>query len=204
VDRCSVGRLDLSEQTPVLLGNRAMATSLTDAGNSFDDSASCFVNRSRNSPMEDDDDVVFVESAHPPPACAPVVAEQRRLAATKTEKLQGNYSLLLPSSRDLASQKGNVSETIVIDDEEDIETNGKEKKVSSSFIEWGLLETKNRTKDLDFFTPSLSRSKTKTAVGPFNPGRMIGAGDEFQNGEFAAHHSSEIHLQKRLLLFLKW
>ncbi|XP_020921083.1 zinc finger MYM-type protein 5 isoform X2 [Sus scrofa] len=189
--RCSVGGSDLAEQTPVLLGSRAMATSLTDIGNSFDDPTSPLVKRSRNSSMEDDDDVVFVESIQPPSASAPVVTDQGNFAATEKETLQGNYSLMLPSSRDLASQKGKISETIVIDDEEDIETNGKEKKISSSFIEWVLPETKNRTKDLDFSTSSLSRSKTKTAVGPFNPGRMNGAGDEFQNGEFAAHHNPD-------------
>ena len=32
-------------------------------------------------------------------------------------------------------------------------------------------------------------SQTKTAVGPFNPGRMNVAGDAFQNGESAAHHN---------------
>ena len=37
-------------------------------------------------------------------------------------------------------------------------------------------------------TPSLT-SQTKTAVGPFNPGRMNVAGDAFQNGESAAHHN---------------
>ncbi|XP_035582583.1 zinc finger MYM-type protein 5 isoform X4 [Zalophus californianus] len=120
-------------------------------------------------------------------------ADQRNFifASSRNERLQGNYSIILPSSRDLASEKGNVSETIVIDDEEDIETNGGEKKNSSNFIEWGLPGTKNRTKDLDFSTSSLSRSKTKTAVGPFNPGRMNVAGVEFQNGGYATHHSPD-------------
>lgn len=38
------------------------------------------------------------------------------------------------------------------------------------------------------YTPSLT-SQTKTGVGPFNPGRVNVAGDEFQNGDSAAHHS---------------
>ncbi|XP_022378293.1 zinc finger MYM-type protein 5 isoform X3 [Enhydra lutris kenyoni] len=33
--------------------------------------------------------------------------------------------------------------------------------------------------------------ETKTAVGPFNPGRMNVAGGEFQNGEYATHHSPD-------------
>uniref|UniRef100_A0A673SRA9 Zinc finger MYM-type containing 5 n=1 Tax=Suricata suricatta TaxID=37032 RepID=A0A673SRA9_SURSU len=209
MDKCSVRGLDLAEQTPVLLKSKAMATSLMDVGNSFGDPNSSLVNRSRNSSVEDEDDdddnddVVFIESIQPPSTSAPAIADQRNFTfgSSRNESLQGNYSIILPSSRDSVSQKGNISETIVIDDEEDIETNGGEKKNSSNYIEWGLPGTKNRTKDLDFSTSSLSRSKTKTAVGPFNPGRMNVAGDEFQNGGFAAHHSPEMHVHKKLLLF---
>ncbi|XP_038314538.1 zinc finger MYM-type protein 5 isoform X3 [Canis lupus familiaris] len=196
MDKCSLRGLDLTEQTPVLLEHKAMAASLTDTGNSFGDPSSLVVNRSRNSLMkedddDDDDDVVFIESIQPPSTSTPAIADQRNFifASSRNERLRGNYSIILPSSRDLASQKGNVSETIVIDDEEDTETNGGEKKNSSNLIEWGLPGTKNRTKDLDFSTSSLSRSKTKTGVGPFNPGRMNMAGDEFQNGGYATHHS---------------
>ena len=133
---CSAGRLDLTEQTPVLLGSKAMAASLMDVGDSFGDPVSPLVNRSRNSLVEgdngDDDDVVFIESIQPPSSCAPVIADQRHFVfpASRNKKLQGHYSVILPSSRYLASQKGNISETIVIDDEEDMETNGREKTVS--------------------------------------------------------------------------
>ncbi|XP_032352414.1 zinc finger MYM-type protein 5 isoform X3 [Camelus ferus] len=201
MDKCSVGGLDLTEQTPVLLGSKAMTASLMDIGNSFGDPASPLINRSRNSSVEDDDDVVFIESIQPPSTSAPVIGVQRNFtfASSRNEKLQGNYSIILPSSRDLASQKGSLSETIVIDDEEDMETNGREKRNSSSFIEWGLPRAKNRTKDLDFSTSSLSRSKTKTAVGPFNPGRVNVAGDEFQNGEFATHHSPDSWISQSAL-----
>ncbi|XP_045725090.1 zinc finger MYM-type protein 5 isoform X6 [Mirounga angustirostris] len=193
MDKCSVRGLDLAEQTPVLLEHKAVAAaSLMDIGNSFGNPTSPLDNRCRYSSVEeDDDDVVFIESIQPPSTSTPAVADQRNFifASSRNERLQGNYSIILPSSRDLASEKGNVSETIVIDDEEDIETNGGEKKNSSNFIEWGLPGIKTRTKDLDFSTSSLSRSKTKTAVGPFNPGRMNVAGVEFQNGGYATHHS---------------
>ncbi|KAM7116257.1 zinc finger MYM-type protein 5 isoform 1-T6 [Molossus nigricans] len=192
MDTGSVGGLDLTEQTPVLLGSKAMAASLTDTGNSFGHPTSPLV-RSRNSSEEDDDDdVVFIDSIQLP-STSSAVADQRNFtfASSSNGKLQGNDSIILPSSRDLASQKGNISETIVIDDEEDIETNGGKKKNSFSFIEWGLPGTKNRTKDVDFSTSSLSRRKTKTGVGPFNPGRINVAGDEFQNGGFATHHSPD-------------
>ena len=156
----------MTEQTPVLLGNKAMAASFMDIA--FGDPASPLVNRSRNSSAEDDDDdVVFIESIQPPSSSAPVIADQRNFifAASRNEKLQGNYSIILPSSRDLASQKGSISETIVIDDEEDMETNGREKTISSSFIEWALPGSKNRTKDLDISTSSLSRSKVNAGMG---------------------------------------
>lgn len=168
MDECSAGSLDLTEQTPILLGSKAMAASLMDVGDSFGDTASPLVNRSRNSSVEgDDDDVVFIESIQPPSISAPVIADQRHFVfpASRNKKLLGHYSVILPSSRYLASQKGNISETIVIDDEEDMETNERKKTVSPSFIEWGFPGTKNRTKDLDFSTSSLSRSKVNAGMG---------------------------------------
>ncbi|ELK18763.1 Zinc finger MYM-type protein 2 [Pteropus alecto] len=197
MDPGSVGGLDLTDQTPVLLGSTAMATSLTNVGNSFSGPPNPLVSRSnkfQNSSVEDDDDVVFIEPVHPPPPPAPVVTDQRAIvfASSKNEELQGTDSKILPSSKELASQKGSVSETIVIDDEEDVETNQGQEKNSSNFIDPRRPpETKNRTNDVDFSTSTLSRSKTKTGVGPFNPGRVNVAGDEFQNGESAAHHSPD-------------
>ncbi|XP_039329348.1 zinc finger MYM-type protein 5 isoform X3 [Saimiri boliviensis] len=197
VDKGSVGGLELTEQTPALLGDMTMATTLMDIGDSFGHPAHPSVSRSRNSPVEDDDDddddVVFIESRQPSSVSAPAIADQRnfRFMSSKNEKPQGNYSVISLSSRDLASQKGNRSETVVIDDEEAIETHGGVEKTSSCFIEWGLPGTKNKTKDLDLSTSSLSRNKTKTGVGPFNPGRMNVAGDMFQNEEFATHHSPD-------------
>uniref|UniRef100_A0A8C3W4G2 Zinc finger MYM-type containing 2 n=1 Tax=Catagonus wagneri TaxID=51154 RepID=A0A8C3W4G2_9CETA len=196
MDVSPAGGLGLTDQTPVLLGSTAMAASLTNVGNSFSGPPTPLVSRANkfpNSSVEDDDDVVFIEPVQPPPPPAPVVTDQRTVtfASSKNEELQGNDSKILPSSKELTSQKGSVSETIVIDDEEDLETNQGQEKNSSSFIERRPPETKNRTNDVDFSTPSFSRSKTKTAVGPFNPGRMNVAGDVFQNGESAAHHSPD-------------
>ncbi|KAL4691010.1 hypothetical protein H8959_013971, partial [Pygathrix nigripes] len=196
MDTSSVGGLELTDQTPVLLGSTAMATSLTNVGNSFSGPANPLVSRSnkfQNSSVEDDDDVVFIEPVQPPPPSVPVVADQRTITFTssKNEELQGNDSKITPSSKELASQKRSVSETIVIDDEEDMETNQGQEKNSSNFIERRPPETKNRTNDVDFSTSSFSRSKTKTGVGPFNPGRMNVAGDVFQNGESATHHNPD-------------
>ncbi|XP_021569144.1 zinc finger MYM-type protein 5 [Carlito syrichta] len=192
MDKCSVRGVDLAGETPALLGRAAMAASSKDTGDLCGDPANPLVHGSGNASEEDDDDdVVFIESIHPP-SISPTVGDQRSFTfvSSKKERPRGDDSVILPS-RDLASQKGNVSETIVIDDEEDIETNGREERTSSHLTEWGLPGTKHRTKDVDFSTSSLSRSKTKTAVGPFNPGRMSVAGDAFQNGESATHHSPD-------------
>ncbi|XP_049638521.1 zinc finger MYM-type protein 5 [Suncus etruscus] len=190
---CSVEVLELTEHTPVLLGSTTI-----NVGNSFGDQINPVV--SKNSPVDndEDDDVVFIDSIQPP-STAPAVADPRNFISSKTEKLQGNYSKFLLSSRDLTSQKGNIIETIVIDDEEDLETNGADKKISSSFVGWELPGTKNRIKDLDFCTTSLSRSKSKTGVGPFNPGRMNMTGYEFQNGGFPSHHSPDSWISQSAL-----
>ncbi|XP_021092045.1 zinc finger MYM-type protein 5 isoform X2 [Heterocephalus glaber] len=192
MDDPSMGRLDLTDHAHAVLGSTAMTASLMNIGISCGDPTSPLVNRSRNSSVEDDDDVVFIESIQPPSISAPAIADQRNFMFTssKHEKPQGNCPVILPFSRDLACQKGNMCETIVIDDEEDIETNGGEKN-SSSNTGWGLPGTKNSTKDLDFSTSSHSRSKTKTGVGPFNPGRMNVAGDVFQNGGFTTQHNPD-------------
>ncbi|KAM9604215.1 zinc finger MYM-type protein 2 isoform 7-T9 [Trichechus inunguis] len=170
MDTGSVGRLELTEQTPVLLGATAMATSLTNVGNTFSGPPNPLVSRSnkfQNSSVEDDDDVVFIEPVQPPPPSAPVVADQRTITFTssKNEELQGNDSKTLSSSKELASQKGSVSETIIIDDEEDMEINQGQEKNSSNFIERRPLETKNRTNDVDFSTSSFSRSKVNAGMG---------------------------------------
>ncbi|XP_045149967.1 zinc finger MYM-type protein 5 isoform X3 [Echinops telfairi] len=182
MDKWSEGGIKWTEQT--------MAASLTEAGTAFGDQA-----RPRN-PSEgdddDDDDVVFIDSIQPPSVSAPVIAHQRSLfTSSQREKLQENSSVILPPSSDLTSQKRNISETIVIDDEDDIEADIGQMKNSSTCIEWGLPGMKNRTKDLDFSTSGLSRSKTKTGLGHFNPGRVNVAGGLFQNGGFATHHSPD-------------
>lgn len=134
-----------------------MAAHLTDVGSS--------VSASGSSPVEDDD-VVFVESIQPP-VCAPAVAEERNfvVASSKHENPQGNNSIIPPPLRDCTSQKGNICETIVIDDEGDTETNEGEEKNPTSFTEWGPHGNKNSTKNLDFFLSSLSRSKVNSGMG---------------------------------------
>ncbi|NXV17586.1 ZMYM2 protein, partial [Cepphus grylle] len=193
-DTSPLGGLELSERTPGLLGNTTMAAGLANVGNTFGGPPSSLVsrpNKFQNSPVEDDDDVVFIEPIQPPQNSTSLIADQRNAAFTssKNEELQGNDCKMLPPPKDVNSQKGSISETIIIDDEEDIETNQGQEKNASSFNERRLPECKNRTNDMEFSASSFSRSKTKTGVGPFNPGRMNVAGDVFQNGESVTHHN---------------
>ncbi|XP_074939071.1 zinc finger MYM-type protein 2 isoform X5 [Phalacrocorax aristotelis] len=196
MDTSPLGGLELSEHTPGLLGNTTMAAGLANVGNTFGGPPSSLVsrpNKFQNSPIEDDDDVVFIEPIQPPQNSTSLMADQRNAAFTssRNEELQGNDCKMLPPPKDLNSQKGSISETIIIDDEEDIETNQGQEKNASSFNERKLPECKNRTNDMEFSASSFSRSKTKTGVGPFNPGRMNVAGDVFQNGESVTHHNPD-------------
>ncbi|NXQ89535.1 ZMYM2 protein, partial [Nyctibius grandis] len=196
MDTSPLGGLELSEHTPGLLGNPTMAAGLANVGNTFGGPQSSLVsrpNKFQNSPIEDDDDVVFIEPIQPAQNSTSLIADQRNTAFTssKNEELQGSDCKMLPPLKDLNSQKGSISETIVIDDEEDIETNQGQEKNASSFNERRLPECKNRTNDMEFSSSSFSRSKTKTGVGPFNPGRVNVAGDVFQNGESVTHHNPD-------------
>ncbi|XP_030905383.2 zinc finger MYM-type protein 2 isoform X2 [Melopsittacus undulatus] len=170
MDVSPLGGLELSERTPGLLGNTTMAAGLANVGNTFGGPPSSLVsrpNKFQSSPIEDDDDVVFIEPVQLPQNSTSVIADQRNAAFTssKNEELQGNDCKMLSPPKDLNSQKGSVSETIIIDDEEDIETNGGQEKNASSFNERRLPECKNRTNDMEFSPSSFSRSKVNSGIG---------------------------------------
>ncbi|XP_039240252.1 zinc finger MYM-type protein 2 isoform X4 [Pipra filicauda] len=169
MDTSPLGGLDLSEYTPSLLGNTTMAAGLANVGNTFGGPQSSLVsrpNKFQNSPIEDDDDVVFIEPIQPPQNSTSLVADQRSTAFTssKNEELQGNDCKMLSPPKDLNSQKGSISETIIIDDEEDIETNQGQEKNASSFNERRLPECKNRTNEMEFSASSFSRSKVNSGI----------------------------------------
>ncbi|XP_050793084.1 zinc finger MYM-type protein 2 isoform X4 [Gopherus flavomarginatus] len=170
MDRSSLGGLELSEHTSGLLGITAMATGLANIGNSFGGPPNTLVSRTnkfQNSSIEDDDDVVFIEPIQPPQTSTSLISDQRSVAfiSSKSDELQGNDSKMLPPSKDLSSQKGSISETIIIDDEEDIETNQGQEKNTSSFNERRLPECKNRSSDMEFSASSFSRSKVNAGIG---------------------------------------
>ncbi|KAM6416642.1 zinc finger MYM-type protein 2 isoform 2-T5 [Pluvialis apricaria] len=170
MDTRPLGGLELSEHTPGLLGNTTMAAGLANVGNTFGGPPSSLVsrpNKFQNSPIEDDDDVVFIEPIQPPQNSTSLIADQRNTAFTssKNEELQGNDCKMLPPPKDVNSQKGSISETIIIDDEEDIETNQGQEKNASSFNERRLPECKSRTNDMEFSASSFSRSKVNSGIG---------------------------------------
>ncbi|XP_043360197.1 zinc finger MYM-type protein 2 isoform X9 [Dermochelys coriacea] len=169
MDRSSLGGLELSEHTSGLLGTTAMATGLANIGNSFGGPPNTLVSRTnkfQNPSIEDDDDVVFIEPIQPPQTSTSLISDQRNIAfiSSKSDELQGNDSKMLPPSKDLSSQKGSISETIIIDDEEDIETNPGQEKNASSFNERRLPECKNRSSDMEFSASSFSRSKVNAGI----------------------------------------
>ncbi|XP_061484585.1 zinc finger MYM-type protein 2 isoform X2 [Rhineura floridana] len=172
-----------------------MATGLANVGSSFGGPSNSLVSKSKfqSTSIEDDDDVVFVEPVQPPQISAGSITDHRNVAfsSSSNEERHGNDSKVVAPSKDLSSQKGSITETIIIDDEEDTETNQGQERNDSSFSERRFPESKNRANEMEFSTPSFSRSKTKTGVGPFNPGRMNVAGDVFQNGESATHHNPD-------------
>ncbi|XP_010215399.1 PREDICTED: zinc finger MYM-type protein 2 isoform X3 [Tinamus guttatus] len=170
MDTSPLGGLELSEHTPSLLGKTTMAAGLANVGNTFGGPPSSLVSRSnkfQNSPIEDDDDVVFIEPIQPPQTSTSLIPDPRNtaFASSKNEELQGNDSKMLPPAKDLNAQKGNISETIIIDDEEDVETNQGQEKSASSFNERRLPECKNRTNDTEFSASSFSRSKVNSGIG---------------------------------------
>lgn len=170
MDTSPLGGLDLSEHTPSLLGSTTMAAGLANVGNTFGGPPSSLVsrpNKFQNLPIEDDDDVVFIEPIQPPQNSTSLVGDQRNTAFTssKNEELKGNDCKMLPSPKDLNSRKGSISETIIIDDEEDIETNQGQEKNASSFNDRRLPECKNRTNEMEFSPSSFSRSKVNSGIG---------------------------------------
>ncbi|XP_060090807.1 zinc finger MYM-type protein 2 isoform X3 [Heteronotia binoei] len=146
-----------------------MATGLANVGNSFGGPSNSLVSRSKfqNPSVEDDDDVVFVEPVQPPQIPAPLITDPRNVAFSSptTEEHHGSDSKVATPSKDLSSQKGSITETIIIDDEEDMETSQGLEKNDSSFSERRFPECKNRANEMEFSTPSFSRSKVNAGIG---------------------------------------
>nr|XP_028582112.1 zinc finger MYM-type protein 2 isoform X2 [Podarcis muralis] len=146
-----------------------MATGLANVGNSFGCPSNSLVSRSKfQSPsVEDDDDVVFVEPVQPPQISAGLITDPRNAAfsSPSNEEHHGNDPKAVVPTKDLSSQKGSITETIIIDDEEDTEANQGQERNDSSFSERRFPEPKNRATEMEFSPPSFSRSKVNAGIG---------------------------------------
>ncbi|XP_060626946.2 zinc finger MYM-type protein 2 isoform X1 [Anolis sagrei] len=146
-----------------------MATGLTNVGGSFGGPSNSLVSRPKfqSTSVEDDDDVVFVEPVQPPQISTPLVTEHRNVVinSSSNEERHVNDPKVVAPSKDLSNQKGSITETIIIDDEEDIETNQVQERNDSSFSERRPPESNNRPSEMEFSTPSFSRSKVNAGVG---------------------------------------
>ncbi|XP_026530870.1 zinc finger MYM-type protein 2 isoform X1 [Notechis scutatus] len=145
-----------------------MATGLANVGSSFGGPSNSLVSRSKfqSTSIEDDDDVVFVEPVQPPQISTPLITDHRNVFnSSSNEEQHGSDPKISAPSKDMSAQKGSITETIIIDDEEDIETNQGQERNDSSFNERRFPEGKNRTNEMEFSTSSFSRSKVNAGIG---------------------------------------
>ncbi|MEE6472744.1 hypothetical protein FKM82_009707 [Ascaphus truei] len=130
-----------------------MATGLTNIGNAFGGPPTS--NNFQSTLIDDDDDVVFIEPIQVPQNA--VSTDQRSVGFSSTKnEFHRVDSKSHSSSKDLDSLKGIISETIIIDDEEDTEPSPVHNKNASSFNDRRLMES-NRPSNMAF--SSFSRSK---------------------------------------------
>ncbi|CAH2225256.1 zinc finger MYM-type 2 isoform X2 [Pelobates cultripes] len=158
MDIGTVGRLD-HIHTNSQFRHKTMATGLTNVGNAFGGQTSSAF---QSTPIDDDDDdVVFVEPVQVTQSTPHT--DQRRVGFPKPRKEQRADPKLHSSSKELDSLKGTISETIIIDDEEDPEPCHVQEKNASSFGD-RLLDT-NRPISVDFpSSSSFSRSKANSGI----------------------------------------
>ena len=140
---------------------------LTNVGNSFSGPPNPLVSRSdkfQDSSVEDDDgDVFWTCMASSAFSTSDNWSENHNIHIIKKLAATMKWFRNSPILRSIGFSEGKC-ETIVIGDEEDMETNQGQEKNCSSFIEWRPPETTTGTCAVDFSTCSFSGSKTKTAV----------------------------------------
>ncbi|KAM4700274.1 zinc finger MYM-type protein 2 isoform 1-T2 [Discoglossus pictus] len=152
-----------------------MATGLTNVGHAFGGPPTSSTFQGTSVVVDDDDDVVFIEPVQVPQNTAP--AEQRKMgySSQKSDRVDPKSH---SSSKDLDSFKGVISETIIIDDEEDNEPTQVHDKNASSFNDRRRVES-NRPMNMDFSTPS-NFSRGKGNAGMVNVGITTEPDSEIQ------------------------
>ncbi|KAM4795175.1 zinc finger MYM-type protein 2 [Rhinophrynus dorsalis] len=172
MDAGTLGRLAYTHKSSPF-PTTTMATGLKKVGNAFGGPSSS--NTFQSTVVDDDDDVVFIEPVQVPQNTAPTDQRNVGFPSSKNE-LHRTDSKSLSSSKDLDSLKGAISETIIIDDEEDVEPSHAHDKNASSFNDRRLMDS-NRT-SVDF--PSSNFSRSKVNAGMSNPGITTEPDSEIQ------------------------
>ncbi|NP_001116906.1 zinc finger MYM-type protein 2 [Xenopus tropicalis] len=138
-----------------------MATGLKNVGTAFGGPTPS--NTFQSTPVDDDDDVVFIEPVQIAQNTA--ATEQRNVGFSSSKnEFHRNDSKSHSSNKDLDSFKGAISETIIIDDEEDVVLSHVPDKHTSSFSERRPMDS-SRPVSLDFpSSSSFSRNNVNTAM----------------------------------------
>ncbi|CAI9612853.1 unnamed protein product [Staurois parvus] len=172
-----------------------MATGLKNVGNAFGGPSPSKTFQSAPAVIvDDDDDVVFIEPVQVPQSAPPSASRSSGFPPSVNENHRAELKSH-SSSKDADSGKGIISETIIIDDEEEPEPSRAPDKNASSFSTPRLMDSSRPVADF----PSAStfpRNKNKSTTGPYNPGRINVSGDVFQNGESSTHHTSDAWLSQ--------
>ncbi|XP_078515001.1 zinc finger MYM-type protein 2 [Lissotriton helveticus] len=147
----------------VFLGTPAMATGLSNVGNSFSGpSHPTIVSgpiKYHTSAVEEDDDVVFIEPVqipqNPPP---PVTSDQRSntFPSSRIGEIQIHDLRSRPPPKDVDSQRESISETIIIDDDEPEPTQVQD-TIASGFNERRIADSNSSS--------NFSRSKVNAGLG---------------------------------------
>lgn len=157
--------------------SNAMATGLKNVGNAFaGPSPSKTFQSAPPVIVDDDDDVVFIEPVQVPQSAPPPASRSTGFS----QPLNENHRAELKShssSKDADSGKGIISETIIIDDEEEPEPSRAPDKNASSFSNPRLMDSNRPISD---FPSSSTFPRNKPNTGIINSGITTEPDSEIQ------------------------
>ncbi|XP_073518507.1 zinc finger MYM-type protein 2 [Phyllobates terribilis] len=154
-----------------------MATGLKNVGHAFGGPTSSKTFQTTSVIVDDDDDVVFIEPVQVPQNVPPAAPRSAGFSSTK-ENHRADLKSHSSSSKDLDTSKGIISETIIIDDEEEPEPSRVHDKNASTFTSRRLMDS-NRSVNVDY--PSSSHfSRNKPSAGLMSSGITTEPDSEIQ------------------------
>ncbi|KAM3935683.1 zinc finger MYM-type protein 2 isoform 3-T3 [Leptodactylus fuscus] len=154
-----------------------MATGLKNVGNAFGSPASSKSFQTTSVVVDDDDDVVFIEPVQVPQNAPPAAPRSAGFSTTTKENHRADLKSH-SSSKDLDTSKGAISETIIIDDEEEPEPTRVHDKNASTFSSRRLMDS-NRPINVDYPSSS-SFSRNKPNAGLMSSGITTEPDSEIQ------------------------